>query len=383
MALISACLVSPEGNILPPIFDILQPTMLLTLPTYEDIVTIETVDEFPVKGDTHTIAFHIWERGNAGISELRKKLISCVHYSLIDILLEKHYLHIPVAILTEEQVESMMTPGLLRRVSTLSGPSPSTSECTHSFVDVTLTSSRESAPEYSNSRDIEEAVKGPVILGQHETPCSPDWEEREGERRREVCQEVLRREGHTGQRGEMKGEYLEALSGFLAMANKAGLPEVFHHAWQVPTNYLLDDTLTQTLSILSSSLASLSPTHGMVFSVFRSDPSLEGDYLYTPRDWVERRGKRSRRGQSLDGKHYVIVGRDLTQWREAMDPHDSNHHCAEYWGNEQQYTPLSSWKQLEERGGALMTASARKHNTFIPRQRMVLGQLADGKVGGV
>ena len=380
MALISACLVSPEGNILPPIFDVLQPTMLLTLPTYEDIVTIETVDEFPVKGDTHTIGFHIWERGNAGMSELRKKLISCVHYSLIDMLLEKHYLHLPVSILTEEQVENMLTPGLLRRVSTLSGPSPSTSECTHSFVDVTLTSSRESVPEHA-LRDMEEAVKDPVIFGQHET--SHDWEEREGERRRQMCREVLRREGHTGQRGEMKGEYLTSLSGFLAMAKEAGVPEVFHHAWQVPANYLLDDTLAQTLSILSSSLASLSPTHGMVFSVFRSDPSLEGDYLYTPRDWVEKRSKRSGRGQRLDGKHFVIVGRDLTQWREAMDPHNSNLHCVEYWGNEQQYTPLSSWKQLEERGGALMTASAKRHETFIPRQRMVLCQLADGKVGGV
>ena len=373
MALISASLVSPEGSILAPTLGILQPTIFPSVPGFEDITEVQMIDEFPFLGDNHTIALHIWERGNVGMDELRKKLMACVQFGLVDFLLEIHFLQLPIANLAEKEIESMISPGLLRKASVAS--CTKSSEHNHSFVDIMFNSSRESTEQ--SQRDMEEAVKGPVVLMQD--AASPDWEQREKQRRQQLCREMLKMEAYMGQRGSMKQEYLLSLASFLNQAHILQLPELFYQTWQVPTDYVINSTLRQVHSILTSSLASLASTE-ITFSIFRSDSDLF-DYSRMPSctDLGKTDFPSSSHQQKPPGGFYVIVGRDLPQWRETMNPFDCTLRLDHHWPKEQQYVPLSSWKQLEERSGLLMSA-ARKRETFIPRQRMVFAYLVDGKV---
>ena len=355
IALISACLVSPEGNVVPLTLDILPATRLCNVPSYDEITNIQIIDEFPCSSDNFTVALHVWERGNVGMDELRKKLVSCVQFGIVDILMEIHYLQLPIASLANNEIDRLVSPGLLRRTNTISNRSSSASDSNHgnSFSD-------------QSQRDIEVAVKAPVLLKQDSTGA--DWEEREKQRREQICRETLKQEAYMGQKGTMKEEYLISLSSFLTQSHDLGLPEIFHHTWQVPANYLIGTMLTQILSILSSSLASLLSTTELTFNIFKSNPN-SFDYVCVEKSNIDK----------LGNGRYVIVGRDLAQWRETKNPQDCTVRNNYYWPNEQQHVPLSSWKQPDDRS-VLLIATTKKHDTFIPRQRMVLAYLADGMV---
>lgn len=370
MALISACLVSPEGVVLPPILDILPPTILPVVPSYDDIRNIYTIEQFPVISDQHTIALHIWERGNVGMNELRSRLVSAVQCGLVDVLMEIHFLQLPIATLTDEEINGLISPGLLRR--SRYSVSNSNSENT-SFVDVTLTSSKESME--TAQRDIEEPVKGLVVMD----TGSPDWEQREKQRRQQHCREILKRDALMGKRGVMKREYLEIFTMFLTNAHEIGLPEVSYNRWRVPTNYVVNAVLSQALSILSSSLASLSASCEMNFSIWKVEPSSSNFRFISRADFESSKESRQPCGFHSNNS-FVIVGRDLNQWKEAMDPYDCTLRQEQYWPTEQHFLPLSSWKKYDDDRGMLLYDTARKHNTFIPRQRMVLAYLVDGMV---
>ena len=367
MALISSSLVSPDGEVLPPKPGILPVTVLPHIPSSTSIANINIVEEFPYKGDCFSIALHIWERGNIGMNELRQKLASCVQWGLMDILIETHFLDLPVAYLTLAEVEKNLSPGLMRRASLRS------SSTSHSFVDVDLVnSSRESCDHIS--RDIEEAVKEPVVM-MEEGPKTPDWEQKEKQRRLQERRDALNQLAHMGQIGSLEKEYLNCISGFFSVGRELGVPEIFHQSWVIPNNYLIDSSLKLILSKLSSSLSSLSLTSEIIFSIFKCSCSCNsGNYVYMPHQFPGEDSFTSE--QQLENMSYVIIGRDLIQWKETKD---HTQHCEYAWEKQQQYLPLSSWKHLEE-GKVPLFAASKKQTMFVPRQRMVLASLTEGKV---
>ena len=137
MGLISASLVSPEGLVLPPLPGIKpSPAPLQTPPTLEQTTQVETLESFPVKDDTrHSVNFHIWEKGNVGLPKLKQMLVLCVQRSLLNTLFESHCLPLPVASISEEEIEKRLSPGLLRSIVC---KTPSIDQ--GSFVNVTLDS---------------------------------------------------------------------------------------------------------------------------------------------------------------------------------------------------------------------------------------------------
>ena len=409
MALISASLFSPEGIVLPPLPGLLPPTILCDPPTLEESIHVEVMESFPCKGEGFSIVFHIWERGNVGMSDLEAKLISCVQHSLLETFFELHCLHLPVASITEEEIERRLSPGLLRR----SLPNKDL-ELPLGFIDVTLEPFQS-----SDQLDVEEAMRpssvtirpsnmtGDVlrpssVMGDMIRPASvmgeervrsssgmgeemmrpssvtkemegqQNWEQKEKQRRIQMFRKTVIQKAYMGQLGELTNDYLVTIPACLSAMNESGSPTIFYCNWSLPANYTTDVALSHSLSSLKSILTE------MTFSIFKKKVQTN-IYSFFPADKLSP-------GTSDHTSHlYILIGRDHAQWLESQDPADPTKHLSQIWSQALLHLPLASWKESEggmihEEGVVPLLAVAKKHSSFVPRHQFLLGLIGRGKV---
>ena len=409
MALISASLFSPEGTVLPPLPGLLPPTVLSDPPTLEESTHVTVMESFPCEGEGFSIVFHIWERGNVGISDLEAKLISCVQHSLLDTLFEVHCLHLPVAAITEEEIERRLSPGLLRR----SSPNKY-SEVPSGFIDVTLD------PLHSSDEiDVKEAmipssvtirpssITGDVlrpssVMGDMMRPASvveegrvrsssgtgedtmrpssvtlemegqQNWEQKEKQRRIQSFRKTIIHKAYMGQLGELTNDYLVTIPACLSAMKDSGSPTIFYHNWSLPAKYTTDVALSHSLSSLKSILTE------MTLSIFKKHAQTN-IYSFFPPDKLSP-------GTADHTSHlYILIGRDHAQWLESQDPADPTKHLSQIWSQTLLHLPLASWKESEgstihEEGVVPLLAVAKKHSSFVPRHQFLLGFIGHDKV---
>ena len=375
MALICTSLVSPEGTIVPPQPGLYPPHSFSTIPSFADITKTEIKEEFPYKDNRFSIALHIWERGNVGMTELREKLVSRLQFGLTDLLIESHYLHLPIASLSDEEMERRLSPGLLQsqRTTSSSRGSMGQVEPNVGYTDATLESPQGNE---QIERELTEAMRSFTNL-EEDIDGSPDWEQREKRRRLQVCQEALTKQAHMGQLGTLEEEYLKLITSFLTLANNFGSPVIFHQAWSLTSTYVTDTILTNTIKILITSISSSSfCTSYLTFTIFKLE---KGSFQFLSVDTNDKLPISSSAEQQLTNTRYVLIGRDLKQWEESQEPSDHTKHSEYFWSQAQFYQPLSSWKQQDESKVPLV-AVAKKHSIYVPRQRMVLACVGHGKV---
>ena len=376
MGLISASLVSPEGLILPPLPGIKpSPAPFQTPPILEQTTLVETIESFPVKDSTrYSVGFHIWERGNVGLPRLKQMLVLCVQRSLLDTLFESHYLQIPVASISEEEIEKRLSPGLLRSIVC---KTPSIDQ--GSFVNVTLDSSMEgsstmappsvntsgetmrnsSFSEINEEDAIEDVGKGGGGGG--------DWEQKEKLRRIQSTKENLLNQARTGLIGSLSEDYTCFLPLFLHKMEEFTSPILYHQGWTLPSNYSITPLLSHTISYISSSLSEMS------FSLFKYD-KLNGTFsrISLPSD------KTPPKSMPIP-TDFILIGRDLQQWKESSDPSDPTKHFEEVWSDALRCLPLASWKEVGVASLPLQ-AAAKRHNCFVPRHQFLMGTIGRGKV---
>lgn len=364
MALLSACLVSPEGCVLPP-----QPGIsprLVDPPSLYLVTSVETRESFPCRGTCCSVAFHIWERGNVGLVELKQKLVLCVQRGLLDTLFEAHYLHLPVASVNEEEIERRLSPGLLR-----ASFSKTSSLDRSSYVDVTLDSSLESnqiaAQEFDDTMRVT-SLPEVIEEGAEQQEC---WEHKEKLRRIHLAKESILNQAHTGLIGDLEDEYVNDIPLYLMKMKEFISPVVFHEKWSLPSNYSIDITLLHTLTYLSSSLVE------MTLSLFKFE---SGRYTRVP--LPQEHSSPETTPTNYSSSKYVLIGRDLQQWRESTSPFDPTLHYEEVWSDALLCLPLASWKNVPEVGVVPLLEAAKKCHSFISRHQFLMCVLEHNKVSG-
>lgn len=366
MAVICASLLSPDGAIVPPQPGILPPFSIPSPPPISpETIAIETVDEFPHKGSHFVFAFHIWQRGNVGMEDLTKQLIGVLHHALCDMLLELYALQLPIAVLSDEEMEQHLSPALLRtsishspRISFMHGLSTADLdlESTHNkqemaeeLVDVTRTESEES--------------------GRESTIDKQDWELLEKQRRLQSSKAALQHRAFLGQIGILEDGMLTTLPSLLSLAQSHASPSVQHGQWFLPSSCTTDIYFNHSYLVLTSLLPDLS------MSIFQQTRS-EDKFVYLSPDKLV---LNSTSEQQLVGPQYVMVGRNLIQWEETLDPGNPTNHVTLTWRDLQLHQPLDSWKNLEGMGVPLLGV-VKKHSTFVPRQMLLLFTVIRRKV---
>ena len=376
MALISASLVSPEGTILPPFPGLnTRPHPLPTPPTPDETTLVETIESFPVKDDARcSAAFHIWERGNVALPELKQKLVLTVQRALLDTLLESHYLQLPVATITEEEIEKRLSPGLLR--ASINKTATSTDQ--GSYVNLTFDSSVESTsvpPSADTSFDTLKTSSFSEVNeddAREETGGKGDWEQREKLRRIQSTREHLLNQARCGLLGNLSEDYASSFPPFLLKMEDFTSPILHHQEWALPSNYSIPPLLSHSISYLSSSLSE------MTFSLFKYNKSKR---TYS---WVSLPSDKALPKTTPFPSDYVLIGRDLQQWKESFDSADPTKHFEEAWPRALRCLPLASWKEVSKVGVVVppppLQVAAKKHNCFVSRHQFFMGIFGRGKV---
>jgi hypothetical protein len=327
MALISVSLVDPEGRVLPPQLPLLQPSTLLTPPSFAEATSVEVVELYPHIGSAHSIAFHILERGNASLATVRDQLVTCVRYSLMDALFEIHYLHLPVASLSPSEIEERVSPGLFQRHS------PGSSD-RYSYVNVSL-------DEVSTEEE--------------------DWDQKERTRRIHDFKDSLIRQAALGLVGHLESHYIVDLNNYMAEWSGCSSPSISHASFTCPSRYFINQTLLDISNIFTQTFSN------MTFNLFESNVQCD-DYIWTSY------------GTPPTSNHssYIIIGRNLDQWKESSDPSDPTQHLETSWSQSMRFIPLGSWKVMDKTLPPLGVA-ARKMTSFIPRHQLLLASFIDRK----
>lgn len=342
MALISVSLVSPEGQVLPPVPGVIHPSLLLDPPTFEETISLTVVESFPCIGYGYNIAFHIWECGNVALADLRHKLSLCIKHSLIDTLFEMYYLQLPVATISDDEIERRLSPGLLR-----GSFSKSSSLDRSSYVDIAMESSKESSTIETAQEDV-------------------DWEQKEKLRRIQSSREALIRQASHGLLGQLNDNYVSVIPTYLSNWNESGSSVISYSSWDLPSNYCVGVTLSHVINRFTATI------NEMTFSLFKQT-SVTGQYQYITLPLADTYN-------DTVSTSYVIIGRDLVQWKESSDPSDPTKHFDTTWLTSMLHLPLASWKSVNNDNKIPLLAAARKHSTFIPRHQFLMGVIKCLKV---
>uniref|UniRef100_A0A1X7SWD4 Uncharacterized protein n=1 Tax=Amphimedon queenslandica TaxID=400682 RepID=A0A1X7SWD4_AMPQE len=143
-------------------------------------------------------------------------------------------------------------------------------------------------------------------------------------------------------------------------------PVLYHQEWALPSNYSITPLLSHTVSYTSSSLSEMS------FSLFKYD-KLDQTYSKIPLPSDKTPPK-----ATPIPTDYILIGRDLQQWKESSDPSDPTKHFEEVWSDALRCLPLASWKEVGMASLPLQ-AAAKKHNCFVPRHQFLMGTIGHGK----
>ena len=365
MAVLCVSLVSPTGTVLAPQPGIMPPNPLPSLPSPHEEVKVEIREEFPVINSSYSIALHIWERGNVGMADLRNKLVSCLQCALQDMLLELHALQLPVATLTDVEIERLLSPALL------SHPPPSANESITSFEEVDLEMYRESP--ILPRRELLEVMALTSTPKKHAPEeKEQNWEDIERQRRRETSTEVFLQQARMGQLGTLEASYLPSVQPVLKMAEELGSSSVQHTSLSVPCGYVVETLLSQLVNLLREQLPALT------YSAFRGGGGGGGGYNHQPLE--DRVLPVSGVDLQMHNYRYLLLGRDLDRWREMMSPADQARQSSNVESGQQLHLPLNSWRKEEGEAGIPLMSVAKKHSTFVPRQMMVLALLSNRQV---
>ena len=355
MAVVCASLVSPEGVIVPPQPGILPPSSIPDPSSIgPEMVAIETVDEFPHKGRQFVFAFHIWQRGNVRMEDLMAQLSGSMHHALCDMLLELYAFQLPVAMLSDEEMERHISPALLCAFSLHSpGGNDTDLESVHTRQEM--------------SKAIRDAMR--TDSKEFDGENSMNWELLEKQRRLQSSKEALQHSAFLGQMGTLENHMLTTIPSLLSLAHSNGSPSVQHSQWLLPSCCTTDAFFN--LSCLA--LMSLFPDLAM--STFQRTRNEKNFVYISPDDLV----LNSTTEQQLFGPQYVMVGRNLVQWEETLDPGNPSRHVMKVWRDLQLHQPLDSRKNLEGLGVPLLDV-VKKHSTFVPRQVFLLFTVIRRKV---
>ena len=319
-----------NGVVFVPSSCVILPQPIINLPGFqEDMITL--CDDHSVK--TPSVVFNIWERGNAGIQELREKLLSSVKLAVFDIIVELYGMQQPVASLSDEEVQRHLSPGLL------------------SVEDDASTSTTQEATVNS------------------ELESDQNWQVKEKHHRLQECKDTLHRTAHMGLIGTLSGTYTSELPLLFNKCVETTSSVVSYHDWLIPSPFCTKNVLSYTYSVAKSYLA------GVTLSIFQSVDGFTDILSYIAHDKLDD-------VVSKVSSVYFMVGRDLSQWKESRVPMDHTVHSDTIWQSSQIYSPLASWKLVNESSIPLWSV-AKRQQMFIPRHRVLLIKIQNRKVSHI
>ena len=365
----------------------------------------------------YSIRLHIWEKGNAGLMDLSHKLTSCFKHALCDYLLELCLLPLPIARLGETAEDPPdFTPGPDSPFILIDTPSegspikvpPQSSTSQKASTDIRSgqqTPTRQASldktpvdspmkpddPPRRSRRDthhiMEEIQDALQSVDAQEKPKDSEleaaeqvtltWHHKEKLRRWQEARETELRDAHFGKQGILEPMYQLTIPAHLGHAHQLASHSVNHYTFNLLGNYSTQSFLSQAMADIQQLCPDITLN---AFKLTTNDPP---QYThYTPEnDWSKVEGA----PPNLSTLHYIVIGRNLSQWNECCLPLTPETRINQAWVDPQTkqslqlFHPLDSKKVVRGLDVPLQQSTINK-NVFVPRQRLVLMTISNEQV---